>query len=174
MSIDGVRRGRPGSVFMAAKFRPCTPAHTPERCGSYFFVAAFDLPDNRVMSASWDSFLTSRCRADRSTPQKLFCGCRHSIPAWSSFGASCRTHAIWNFARCDPRCRLMMVPGFSCIRNAPSRAPFSVMSTVCARCVTWSMKTLTGKTIFLRAFFRLSSIRTPLWSASGSAVKLPQ
>ena len=71
---------RPGSVFMAAKFRPCTPAHTPERCGSYFFVAAFDLPDNRVMSASWDSFLTSRCRADRSTPQKLFCGCRHSIP----------------------------------------------------------------------------------------------
>ena len=54
------------------------------------------------MSACCDSFLTSVASSDKSTPQKLLCGCRDSRPACISFGASCLIHAIRNFALFDP------------------------------------------------------------------------
>lgn len=110
------------------------------------------------MSASI-SFLISFSRSDRLTPQKLLRGSKHSIPAWSSLGASSRTQAIRNFALWDPRCRLTIIPSSSCVRSPPSRAPISVMSTVYARRVTLSVETFTGKTIFLRGDFRFSSIK---------------
>ena len=44
---------------------------------------------------------------------------KHSRPARSSFGASSWTHATRNFALCDPRCRLTIIPGC----NSPRRPP---------------------------------------------------
>jgi len=38
-----------------------------------------------------------------------------------------------DFARCGPRCRLMIFPFSNCVRRAPSRVPVCVMSIVCAR-----------------------------------------
>lgn len=134
-----------------------------ERCsptckvGSTDHVGRFNQPDRRVKSACV-CFLVSRSRSDKSTPQKLFCGSKDSTPACSSFGASCRIHAIRNFAFFDPRRKLMIIPGCNCVRRAPSRAPVSVMSTVCARWVASSIVTLTGRTIFLRGNLRFSSI----------------
>jgi len=67
-SIDRYHEERAEHVFMP--YRIQTPPE--QEAGATFSLRAFDLPANRVMSASWDSFLTSRCRADRSTPQKAF------------------------------------------------------------------------------------------------------
>ena len=104
------------------------------------------------------SFWASCSRSDKSTPQKLSCSSTDSTPACISFGATCRVQVIRNFAFFDPRCKLMIIPGCKGIRRAPSRAPVWVMSIVCARRVTSSIETLTGKTIFLRGDLRLFSI----------------
>ena len=104
------------------------------------------------------SFLASRSPSDKSTPQKLFCSAKDSTPACSSLEATCRVHAIRNFAFFDPRCKLMIIPGCNCVRRAASRAPVWVMSIVCARWVTSSIETLTDNTIFLRDDLRFSSM----------------
>jgi hypothetical protein len=96
--------------------------------------------------------------SERSTPQKFFCGSSDSIPACCSSGPSCRIHWTRKSAFDDPRRKLMIIPGSKCVRTAPSRAPVGVMSIVCAKCVTLSIETLTGNTIFLRGAMRLFSI----------------
>ena len=96
--------------------------------------------------------------SERSTPQKFFCGSSDSIPACCSSGPSCRIHWTRKSAFDDPRRKLMIIPGCKCVRTAPSRAPVGVMSIVCAKCVTLSIETLTGNTIFLRGAMRLFSI----------------
>jgi hypothetical protein len=106
--------------------------------------------------------------SDRSTPQKSFCVSKDSMPACSSFGASCRIHAIRNFAFFDPRCNVMIIPGCNCVRRPPRRAPVCVMSTVCARWLTVSSVTFTGNTIFLRGEVRLFSIGRRLSCVNGS------
>ena len=59
----------------------------PNFMARYFLAVAFARPDTRVIIACWASFLTSG-RVLKSTPQKLACGCRDSIPACNSLGAS--------------------------------------------------------------------------------------
>src|ERR1700736_3488158 len=119
--------------------------------------AGLEQLDSMVMSAC-TSFLASRSRSDKSTPQKLSCSSKDSTPACSSFGATCRVQVIRNFAFFDPRCKLMIIPGCNGVRRAPSRAPVWVMSIVCARWVTSSIETLTDNTIFLRDDLRFSSM----------------
>jgi hypothetical protein len=70
----------------------------------------FERPDRRVMSACCDSFSAAEPSSERSTPQKLPCGCKHSIPAWSSFGESCLTHWTRNSFFFDPRCKPTIIP----------------------------------------------------------------
>ena len=127
------------------------------KSGSGDHIAGFEQLDRMVISAC-TLFLASRSRSDKSTPQKLFCSSNDSTPACSSFGATCRVQVIRNFAFCDPRCKLMIIPGCNGVRSAPSRAPVCVMSIVCARWLTLSIEILTGNTIFLRDDLRFSSI----------------
>jgi hypothetical protein len=96
----------------------------PDVTANYFRSVDFERAERRVMSACCDSFLTSGASSDKSTPQKLLCGCRDSRPACISFGASCLIHAIRNFALFDPRCRITSDPGSNSVRRAPRRAPF--------------------------------------------------
>jgi hypothetical protein len=117
----------------------------------------FERLDRRVKTACI-SFLASSSRSDRSTPQKLLCGSTDLIPACSSLEVSSRIHSTRNFAYFDPRCKLMIVPGCIWVRRAPSRAPTSVISIVCARWVMLSIEILTGNTIFLRGDWRLFNI----------------
>ena len=82
----------------------------------------FEPSESRLRNACM-TFLGSPSRSDRLTPQKLSTSCRHSTPARISFGASCRIHAIRNFAFFDPRCKCMMAPGCNWVRRAPSMPP---------------------------------------------------
>jgi hypothetical protein len=125
--------------------------------GGGHHITDFERLDRRVKTACI-SFLASSPRSDRSTPQKLFCGSTDSMPACSSLEVSSRIHSTRNFAFFAPRCKLMIVPGCIWVRRAPSRAPTSVISIVCARWVTLSIETLTGNTIFLRGDWRLFNI----------------
>jgi len=136
---------------------PQTEVCERRKAGPGDHIAGFEQLDRMVMSAR-TSFLVSRSRSDRSTPQKLFCSSKDSTPACSSFRATCRVHAIRNFVFCDPRCKLMIIPGCNSARRPPIRAPVCVMSIVCARWVTLSSETLTDNTIFLRDDLRFSSI----------------
>jgi hypothetical protein len=56
------------------------------------YTTDFERTDRRVISACCDSFAAAEPSSESSTPQKLPCGCKHSIPAWSSFGESRLTH----------------------------------------------------------------------------------
>src|SRR5579864_1086884 len=91
----------------------------------------------------------------RLTSQKSFCGSKHSMPARSSLGPSCRTHAILNFALCDPRRKLMVIPASNRVRRPPNWAPVSVMSTVCTGSVLVPIEIFTGRTVLIRGDLRL-------------------
>lgn len=122
-------------------------------------MSGFEGRDRTVIRVcmSFLSLLASNS-SERSTPQKFFCGSTDSMPACCSSGPSCRIHCTRKSAFDDPRRKLMIIPGCKCVRSAPSRAPVGVMSIVCAKCVTLSIETLTGNTIFLRGAVRLFSI----------------
>ena len=76
------------------------------------------------------TFLGSPSRSDRLTPQKLSTSCRHSTPARISFGASCRIHAIRNFAFFDPRCKSGLQLGSEGPKLCPPRCDVNGMRQV--------------------------------------------
>jgi len=89
----------------------------------------FEPSESRLRNACM-TFLGSPSRSDRLTPQKLSTSCRHSTPARISFGASCRIHAIRNFAFFDPRCKSGLQLGSEGPKLCPPRCDVNGMRQV--------------------------------------------
>src|SRR5438132_12933245 len=89
----------------------------------------FEPSESRLRNACM-TFLGSPSRSERLTPQKLSTSCRHSTPARISFGASCRIHAIRNFAFFDPRCKSGLQLGSEGPKLCPPRCDVNGMRQV--------------------------------------------